>query len=88
MTQQAKEVKMNTEPTIHSLMAELKTHISKELQNAVVEKPMSVKEIAAYYGVHENTIYIWMRDESIPFHKLNGRTYFLASECKEKLLKN
>ncbi|HYG03233.1 MAG TPA: helix-turn-helix domain-containing protein [Chryseosolibacter sp.] len=89
---EAKTVQFTPELSVASLMAELKEHISnelkKELKEAVVEKPKSVKEIASYFSVSEDTIYRWMRDGDIPFHKVQGRTYFFASECKKMILKS
>lgn len=83
---EAKQISMSTEPTVQSMMAELKAHISKELKGAVVEKPMCGKEAALFLGIHESTIYKWLRNETIPtrlIHRIGGSVFFFASELQE-----
>lgn len=83
---EAKTIQMNTEPNIHSIINELKAHISKELQGAVIEKPMCAKQAAEYLGIHENTIYKRIKNRDIPtelIHRMNGSVYFFASELRD-----
>jgi excisionase family DNA binding protein len=83
---EAKQISMSTEPTVESLMAELRGHISKELKGAVVEKPMGTKEAALFLGIHENTIYKWLKNKTLPaslIHRIGSSMFFFPSELHE-----
>jgi excisionase family DNA binding protein len=80
------EIHLNNELSIESLINELKAHISKELVCAVIEKPMCVKQAAEYLGIHENTVYKWIKSKHLPvelIHRVNGCVYFFPSELRD-----
>jgi predicted DNA-binding transcriptional regulator AlpA len=84
---EAKQIHLNNEVTIQGLMAELKSHITYELKDAMVEKPVSA-EVAAieYLGIHPNTIYKWIKSGDLPvklIHRIAGTVYFFPSELRD-----
>jgi predicted DNA-binding transcriptional regulator AlpA len=89
---EAKQVPMHSEPTIHSIMAELKEHLANELKNlAFVERPMCAKQAADYLLIHENTLYRRMKTGQIParvIHRTGGSVYFFPSELKDYIKKS
>jgi excisionase family DNA binding protein len=87
---EAKEIPMNAEPTVHSLMAELKQHLSSEIKDYMIERPHNVKETASYMGIHEQTLYKWMREGVIPkavIHRIGSAHFFFLSEMKDFIQK-
>lgn len=73
---------------------EMKTHLTKEVEaikTVVVEKPMGVKEAAAYLGISERTLHSWRNTGHLPeslAHKINGSTYFFPSELRDYIKKS
>lgn len=84
---EAKQIHLPTEPNIHSLISELKAHISYELKDALVEKPVNAKTAAIeYLGIHPNTIYKWIDNGDLPaklIHRIAGCVYFFPSELRD-----
>lgn len=46
----------------------------------VVERWMSLEEISTHLGVSKDTIRIWIKKETIPFHKIGRQYKFRLSE--------
>ena len=46
----------------------------------VVERWMSLEEISTHLGVSKDTIRIWIKKETIPFHKIGRQYKFRVSE--------
>lgn len=46
----------------------------------VVERWMSLEEISVHLGVSKDTIRIWIKKETIPFHKIGRQYKFRVSE--------
>ncbi len=44
---------------------------------------VTVKELSQFLKVKESTLYSWVHNGSIPFHKLNGLVRFDIEEIKE-----
>ncbi len=44
---------------------------------------VTIKELSHYLKVKESTLYSWVHNGSIPFHKLNGLVRFDMEEIKE-----
>lgn len=65
-----------------TLLTELKKYVSKS-----EEKPMCTKEVAEFLGVHRETIRRWMNSGELPFHRINGRPVFYASEINDFIKK-
>lgn len=89
---EAKQVSMNAEPTVASMVAELKQHLISELKElAFVERPMCCREAAQYLLIHENTLYKRIRTGEIPervIHRIGGSVYFFPSELRDFLKKS
>jgi excisionase family DNA binding protein len=50
------------------------------------EKPIRVKDAASILGLHEQTIYKYMREGTIPkkyIHRVGRNLYFIASELQQ-----
>lgn len=45
-----------------------------------VERWMSLEEISTHLGVSKDTIRIWIKKETIPFHKIGRQYKFRVSE--------
>ena len=91
MMAEAKEIQMNMEPSLQALMAEIKTHISNEVKDFMIERPHNVKETAKYLGVHEQTLYKWMREGVIPVsltHRIGSGHFFFLSELRDYIKKH
>jgi excisionase family DNA binding protein len=43
----------------------------------------TIKDISLFLCVKESTLYSWVHNESIPFHKLNGLVRFDMDEIEE-----
>jgi hypothetical protein len=75
-------------------VSEMKLHLTKEVETirgVVVEKPMCVKEAAAYLRIAERTLFKWLKDGTLPNsckHEINNTTYFFPSELKEFIKKS
>lgn len=88
---EAKEVPMNAEPTVYSLIAEIKQSIAAEMKDFMIERPHNVKETAKYLNVHEQTLYKWMREGVIPAsltHRIGSGHFFFLSELRDFIKKN
>lgn len=89
---EAREIPINSEPTAHSILAELKQHIANEIKNmAIVERPLCAKAAADYLLIHENTLYRRMKSGEIPesvIHRTGGSVYFFPSELRDYLKKS
>ena len=51
-----------------------------------IEKPIRVKEAAKILGLHEQTLYKYMRQGTIPkkyIHRVGHNLYFIASELQQ-----
>ena len=48
----------------------------------VVERWMSLEEISTHLGVSKDTIRIWIKKETIPFHKIGRQYKFRVSEVE------
>lgn len=46
----------------------------------IVERWMSLEEISTHLGVSKDTIRIWIKKETIPFHKVGRQYKFRLSE--------
>lgn len=46
----------------------------------VVERWMSLEEISTHLGVSKDTIRIWIKKDTIPFHKIGRQYKFRVSE--------
>lgn len=46
----------------------------------IVERWMSLEEISTHLGVSKDTIRIWIKKETIPFHKIGRQYKFRVSE--------
>lgn len=46
----------------------------------IVERWLSLEEIAIHLGVSKDTIRIWIKKETIPFHKIGRQYKFRISE--------
>lgn len=52
----------------------------KEVIMDTVERWMSLEEISNHLGVSKDTIRIWIKKETIPFHKIGRQYKFRVSE--------
>lgn len=68
------------------ILTEMRALISKEfaeLRSNVIERPLDTKEMSAFLGIHENTLYRWVSEGIIPpavVHRMHGTNYFFPSE--------
>ncbi len=46
----------------------------------IVERWMSLEEISTHLGVSKDTIRIWIKKDTIPFHKIGRQYKFRVSE--------
>jgi len=58
----------------NNLLSELKKYVTKP-----VEPPMSVEDVMSFLGCGRTSVYRYMK-QGMPFHRLNGRPVFFASE--------
>lgn len=61
-----------------TLLTEIKKHVSKP-----EEKPMCRKDAMEFLGIGKTALNNWMNSGAIPFHRLNGRPVFYASEIND-----
>jgi excisionase family DNA binding protein len=66
---------------IEQAISDISTISAQISSQPEVEKPMGVKECAAFLGLEEPTIYAGVRSNTIPHYRPNGKIlYFYASE--------
>lgn len=53
---------------------------SKDANMNEIERWMSLEEIAKHLGVSKDTIRIWIKKETIPYHKIGRKYKFRISE--------
>jgi hypothetical protein len=53
--------------------------------NSEEEKLLSRKDVAKFFRISLVTLNNWMRQNKIPYHKINSRIYFKHSEILEAL---
>ena len=46
---------------------------------------LTVREVAAYLGVHDKTVYAWVERGSIPHYKIGGRVRFDIAQVQQWL---
>lgn len=86
MNLQAKQIPLNPERTVDSLMAELKAHLTNEIngiKGLVQEQPLDAQKSAAHLGIHPNTFYIWIRQGTLPpeiIHRVGSMIFCYPSE--------
>ena len=49
---------------------------------------MSVDDVAAYFGLHKDTIYDLVRENKIPHIRLGGRIFFLEDVLEKWMMDN
>ena len=49
---------------------------------------VTIKDVSAYLTVKESTLYSWVHNGSIPFHRLNGLIRFDMEEIKSEKINN
>lgn len=68
-------------------VAEIKSKIELLSQHlgigAAGTKPVTIKEAAVFLSVSEGVIRKMIREQSIPFYRRNGKTYFFEKELLE-----
>ena len=72
------------------LMPTIAEQISVNLKDYLIEKPHNVAETAGYLGVHEQTLYKWIREAKIPsrlVHRIGSTHFFFLSELRDHLKK-
>lgn len=50
------------------------------------QKLYLVEEIAAYFGVHKNTVLNWIKDNKLKCIKLSGRTIRISQEQLDEFI--
>lgn len=76
------------------ILAELKTLISKEfaeVRSNIIERPMDHSAMSEFLGIHQNTLYIWIREGIVPpeaVHRLHGKNYYFPSEVVKHIKKS
>jgi excisionase family DNA binding protein len=50
------------------------------------KRTMSVEDVAAYLGLHKDTIYILVKEKKIPHMKIGSRIFFLEEALEQWLI--
>lgn len=62
------------------LLPELLSH-----QQTKEEPYLTIEDVSQLLGVSEVTIHKWKKEGKLPFHRLGGRVYFLATEVRSAM---
>ena len=73
----------------NAVAKEVAKHIMDlKLQPKPVEQPVKTKELAEFFKVTPQSVWGWVRNNTIPHKTLNGKTYFFMSEVLDYLMEN
>ena len=73
------------------LISEMKTIFTQSVKEVVVEKPLCIKEAAAYLKIGKSTLHKRIQNGTIPselVHRNDGSVYFLPSELHQFIKKS
>ncbi|WP_111709131.1 helix-turn-helix domain-containing protein [Lutibacter citreus] len=79
-------IKVLSEKILENILPYLENGSRNNFKDFEIERPISITELSNYLGYAKQTIYGKVNRNEIPFHKKDGKLYFLLSEIKQWLI--
>lgn len=70
---------------ISDCVAEAVLKSTPQSKSEEVDARLTIPQMAEYLNCSKNTIHVYIRSNSLPFHKVGRRTYFLKQEVDAAL---